>query len=350
MDDTQYTKDGVVVIPYQALVSRPEALGNAIEKAFGSDPSSLGIVIIRDLPAEYPVYRQRLLRLAYQFGQLDESIRERYSDPTSKYSFGWSHGKEIMNGLPDTLKGSYYANPIDVEDAAIPSEEKASFPEYYGENIWPKKDESGVEAFEEAFKDLFIFSVGCLLAVACQPFVASQLLDSTLSLVDLIRQSHTTKARLLHYFPPPPDATPDDDAPIDNWCGFHLDHSLLTGLCPAMFLKKSEDGQVEVVKNPSPTSGLYIRTRGGELVKASIPEDCIAFQTGEALEVATNKRLLATPHCVRVGSSPAGTSISRESFALFMQPNTNQALSNELTFGQFSKRIFQEHYSENNTM
>ena len=37
--------------------------------------------------------------------------------PLKKYlplipSFGWSHGREIMNGMPDMLKGSYYANPI----------------------------------------------------------------------------------------------------------------------------------------------------------------------------------------------------------------------------------------------
>ena len=43
---------------------------------------------------------------------------------------------------------------------------------------------------------------------------------------------NTTKARLLHYFPPTSqDALPSDDEPVDSWCGFHLDHSLLTGLC-----------------------------------------------------------------------------------------------------------------------
>lgn len=52
------------------------------------------------------------------------------------------------------------------------------------------------------------------------------------SLVDLISRSQTTKARLLHYFPPSPGGTEiTQDEPIDNWCGFHLDNSLLTGLC-----------------------------------------------------------------------------------------------------------------------
>lgn len=26
-------------------------------------------------------------------------------------------------------------------------------------------------------------------------------------------------------------AAPKEDDPVDSWCGFHLDHSLLTGLC-----------------------------------------------------------------------------------------------------------------------
>ncbi|KAJ3810381.1 hypothetical protein F5876DRAFT_65687 [Lentinula aff. lateritia] len=70
----------------------------------------------------------------------------------------------------------------------------------------------------------------------------------------------TIKTRLFHYFPPSNDASVShtEDEAVDSWCGFHLDHSLLTGLC----------------------------------------------STGEALEVATGGKLRATPHCVRVGGSP----------------------------------------------
>ena len=55
------------------------------EKAFGSDPKSLGIIIVRDLPEEYEGYRDRLLKLSYKFAQLDYTVREGYSDPSSKY-------------------------------------------------------------------------------------------------------------------------------------------------------------------------------------------------------------------------------------------------------------------------
>jgi isopenicillin N synthase-like dioxygenase len=114
-----------------------------------------------------------------------------------------------------------------------------------------------------------------------------------------------------------------------------------------MFLRRKRDSQPEIIPSPSPTSGLYIRTRGGQLTKVAIPPECLAFQTGEALEIATNGRLLATPHCVRVGAFNTADEISRESFALFMQPNTDQYLSGDTTFGQFSKKVFAEHYESN---
>ena len=111
----------------------------------------------------------------------------------------------------------------------------------------------------------------------------------------------------------------------------------------ALFLKNTE-GEPIAVPPPSPKAGLYIRTRGGELTKVSIPVDCLAFQTGEALEIATGGKLLATPHCVRVVPSADALNVSRETFALFMQPNTDQQLSPSMTFGQFSRKVFDEHY------
>ncbi|KNZ79621.1 putative iron/ascorbate oxidoreductase, partial [Termitomyces sp. J132] len=344
----QYTAEGAVTISYSTLVSSPLTLNASIEQAFGSHPKSLGIIIVRDLPASYASQREKLLKFAYKFAKLDESIREKYTNPASNYSFGWSHGKEIMNGKPDVLKGSYYANPI-VDAPTVSQKEKDAHPEYYGNNIWPDPDQKGVEGFKNAFKDLgqFVFRVGCELAVACQPFALAHFSDTSISLPNLISTSQTTKARLLHYFPPASgDAEPSGDEPVDSWCGFHLDHSMLTGLCSAMYLQEGDGFEPVVIPSPSAASGLYIRTRGGDLIKVSIPPDCLAFQTGEALEIATGGKLRATPHCVRVGDNLNAQNISRETFALFMQPNTDQHLSLSETFGQFSQKVFQEHYKK----
>ncbi|KLO19979.1 Clavaminate synthase-like protein [Schizopora paradoxa] len=336
-----------VVISYADLKSAPDQLQSAIETAFGSHSKALGIIIVKDLPADYPLLREKLLRFAYKFASLPESVKEKYVDPTTRYSFGWSHGKEIMNGKPDTLKGSYYANPL-ADDPKVSEENKKAYPEYYGENIWPENNEKGVEGFEQAFKSLgqLIYQIGCELATACQPFASPHLEDTSLSLQSLISQQ-TTKARLLHYFPPSPGEAEHSasDEPVDSWCGFHLDHSLLTGLCSALYLKTTEDGDPIIVPSPSPEAGLYIRSRGGELTKATIPADCLAFQTGEALELATGGKLRATPHCVRAGVvSKEALNVSRETFALFMQPDVDQMVGPNETFGQFSKRIFDTHY------
>ncbi|KAJ7462789.1 Clavaminate synthase-like protein, partial [Mycena galericulata] len=334
---------GAVSISFRDLVSSPLSLGGLIEKAFGSGPECLGIIIVRDLPPIYTTHRERLLKLAYAFAHLEEPVREKYADPRSRYSFGWSHGKEVMNGKPDLLKGSYYANPV-VDNPNVSPAFREAYPEYYNENIWPKVDEAGVEGFEAAFKNLgqFIFHVGCQLAVACQPFALSHLNDASISLPQLIKESSTVKARLLHYFPASRDSVPSgENEAVDDWCGWHRDHSILTGLCSAIFIREVESGP-EIVPSPSPASGLYIRSRGGDLTRVSIPADCLAFQTGEALEVATGGKLRATPHCVRVGESSGVDKISRETFALFMQPDVDQPLSDSCTFGQFSKKVFDE--------
>lgn len=57
------------------------------EQAFGSHPKSLGIIVVTDLPPNYVVYRERLLKLAHKFATLDDATREQYADPATKYRF-----------------------------------------------------------------------------------------------------------------------------------------------------------------------------------------------------------------------------------------------------------------------
>lgn len=86
------------------------------------------------------------------------------------------------------------------------------------------------------------------------------------------------------------------------------------------------DAQGQEVPNPDPASGLYIRDRHGDIVKAAIPPDCIAFQVGEALQIHSGGRLRATPHYVRAAGGPCAAGISRNTFAVFMQPDPRDAM------------------------
>jgi isopenicillin N synthase-like dioxygenase len=122
------------------------------------------------------------------------------------------------------------------------------------------------------------------------------------------------------------------------------------------------------VPAPTASAGLFIRTRAGRTIQAKIPTDCMAFQTGEALQLLTRNQLQATPHYVAAGSEgpilptvlqkinekkkqssewnevTEGT-ISRETMAVFLQPDVDAVIGPDgETFGQYTRRVLESHY------
>jgi isopenicillin N synthase-like dioxygenase len=308
----------VVTLDYNDLIANVN-LSSQIEAAFGI--SGLGVLTVKNVP-NLPKHRAALLPLAREFAILPEQVKEKYVHEESFYSFGWSHGKEKLQGKPDYAKGSFYANPQ--FDRPIDDEELiAKHAPFIHPNIWPTPD---LPELEPAFKNLgqLIVSVGELVAHQCDNFVRGRLSDyQDQKLSGIIKGSKCCKARLLHYFPCADNetvagggtgavkASPDED--FSSWCGWHNDHGSLTGLTSAMFLDK--DGN-EVV-NSDPSAGLYVRNRSGVVVKVNIPKDHIAFQIGETAQIHSGGIMQATPHAVR-GSCVKG--VSRETFAVFMEP------------------------------
>lgn len=138
---------------------------------------------------------------------------------------------------------------------------------------------------------------------------------------------------------------------------------MLTGLCRAVYL----DPAFNEVSSSDPVAGLYIVTKGEdsgaeEKVKISIPEDHIGFQLGQVAQLISNNFLRATPHLVRAPSPQQGKAmndISRNTFAVFLQPHWNQKLTSRMrgaelmeglsdkefksgiTFGEFSENMVQ---------
>ncbi|CAL5096172.1 unnamed protein product [Urochloa decumbens] len=99
-----------VTIPFADLKDRSKDLSGKIEEGLGRQ--GLGIVSIAGVPG-YPELRKRLLRLAPRLVNLPDNVKKELEDPDSRYFFGWSHGKEkLENGIWDTFKGSYFANPV----------------------------------------------------------------------------------------------------------------------------------------------------------------------------------------------------------------------------------------------
>ena len=278
--------------------------------------------------------------------------------PEAKYDVGWSCGKETLaNGRYDTLKGSYYAQPI--HNPELEAKARSLYPhvpEFTSENVWP--DESILPGFEETFETLchLIVDTAAIVARNCDRYGVAKLEGyENGTLEAMVRGSVSTKARLLHYFPPPPpkpeDARPDSAMAIDDdWCATHKDLGALTGLTSQMFVDEKThppqalpDGSLpplpELAAHPDPKAGLWIKDRSGRTTQVHIPRDCLAFQTGEALELITRGKFKAVPHFVRGGRADVagGEGVARNTLAVFTQPNLWEMVDEERDFASFGQ-------------
>lgn len=102
----------------------------------------------------------------------------------------------------------------------------------------------------------------------------------------------------------------------------------------------------ELETSPDPTAGLYIQSRTGTTVQVKIPRDCIAFQTGEALERITKGKFKAVPHYVRGvrAGFGDGAKIARNTLAVFTQPNLGEIVDSKMgiTFGEFARGVVEK--------
>lgn len=351
-----------------------------LEAAFG--PDSLGIIIVRDLPSHFTHLRTRLLSLSSYLANLPAAELEKLEHPESHYDVGWSCGKETLaDGRYDTLKGSYYAQPI--HDAELEAKARRLYPdvpEFTSANVWPSDEV--LPGFEAVFEELcrLVVDVAGVVARNCDRFGVARLEGYVYGTLEkIVRGSVSTKARLLHYFPPPKldvrgeEERPDSAMAIDDdWCATHKDLGALTGLTCQMFVDEAAhpperrgDGSLpelqELEKHPDPLAGLWIQDRAGRRTQVHIPRDCLAFQTGEALELITRGAFKAVPHFVRgklfpfcstwgavadlyvfAGARPekAGQ-IARNTLAVFTQPNLWEMVDETRDFaalGQFTIR------------
>lgn len=199
-----------------------------------------------------------------------------------------------------------------------------------------------------------IIDTAVLVAKACDRFAEKEIPEYPKSYLEhVVKTSSTTKARLLHYYPMTAEVMARGDQE-DNWCAVHKDHGCLTGLTSAMFIdedkvnaKVPDFGEKvpetlstleELPQSPDPQAGLWIKSRKGEPVQVKIPRDCIAFQTGEALERITRGKFKAVEHSVR-GAFAQG--VARNTLAVFTQPNLEEEvdLDQHLLFGEFARGI-----------
>ncbi|OQE24568.1 hypothetical protein PENSTE_c007G05265 [Penicillium steckii] len=329
---------------------------DTLTEAFG--PSSLGIMVVKDLPEKFTRLRAQVLSNSSYLAALPAAELESLESPQSKYLVGWSCGKETLkSGQYDTHKGSYYINCAFYQNPTLnnaPADGFPDFPQYTAPNIWP--DAEKLPGFRGSVQDLcsLIIDTAALVAGACDQYAEVNIEGYTKGYLQrVVRSSLTTKARLLHYFPADSAESDAGDDNDDDWCATHVDHGCLTGLTSAMFLdeeasppslpRSSTDTLPELTSSPDPAAGLYIRSRTGDIVKVNIPKDCLAFQTGEALQLITKGKFRAVPHFVKGAKTGTGR-IARNTLAVFTQPNLGEEVDDGVTFADFARGVVQKTY------
>lgn len=311
-----------------------------LTKAFG--PNSLGIVIVRDLPPEFQSLRQKVLTSASILANLDQEELAKLECKEAMWLVGWSRGREKLakSSLPDFKKGSFYMNCAFHKDPKLEGPESKlieKYPDYKpytASNIWPRNN--NLKDFQHDCKALcsLIIEVAGTVAKACDKYIKSIYDDYDQSYLQrIVEKSTCTKARLLHYFP---KIEKDTNESVDDWCSEHLDHSCLTGLTSALFIDESKGLTHALDTSPDLRAGLYIKNRNNEIVKVSIPPDCLAFQSGSALQEISKGRFKAVLHYVRGTEMP---NIARNTLAVFCQPDLDDMINEEEDFARYSDRI-----------
>ena len=253
-----------------------------------------------------------------------------------------------------------------IHDTSLEDKARAMYPdmsEFTTPNIWP--DEAVLPGFEPTFHALchLIVDTAALVARSCDRYGVAKLegyRDGTLERI--VRGSVSTKARLLHYFPPPPlteaaaagEPRPDSAMAIvdDDWCATHHDLGALTGLTSQMFIDEAVHPPVvqsetsspsplpEMDHHPDPKTGLWIKDRAGRTTQVHIPRDCLAFQTGEALQLITRGKFRAVPHFVRGAAPSKAGKIARNTLAVFTQPNLWEPVDETRDFAALALETF----------
>lgn len=78
----------------------------------------------------------------------------------------------------------------------------------------------------------------------------------------------------------------------------HNDSGFLTSLAGDLYVDDTTGDPLPESKI-DPEAGLYVTDRSGESIHVTIPQDCLAIQIGECVQILTGGVVVATPHCVR---------------------------------------------------
>lgn len=331
--DQETCSQHVVQTDYSELISSNSdpTVAPLVAKAFGQH--GLGILAVRGIPEALAQARRELLYMSRSVALLSPETLAKYERPDLDFVVGWSRGREKFRGKVDTAKGSFYANALYADPAQGDPMLEAQYPSSTAEPAWPDADIGAnlSGCFRDVARAMYTISYHVLRH-------ADSVVEAALSQrrrrlrtfwahkvrrrkrrLPLYEVTHNRSrlhvGRLLHYYP---------SVRQQNWCGWHNDNSILTVLAPPLYF----DDDTGAEASAPPGAGLVVYAAPNKTVRVELPDDdrFLLFQLGEASQVLSGGALVATPHAVLPGASE-GRNVSRDTFAVFVEPNWNEPLS-----------------------
>ncbi|EGR32095.1 hypothetical protein IMG5_097090 [Ichthyophthirius multifiliis] len=298
-----FEKAPIVIFDYEDLKNRESILYEKIDKAFG--PHGIGLCLVSNVP-DYEKYRTALLPQANILANLPKEELDKLTKPEMYYFSGWSHGKEQFKGRIDYTKGSYYAFVREDEPIKELLEDTKKQGGVIVRNVWPQNNI--IENFEKNFKNLgnLMCDVGSLLGYHLDKYIKHKqpnYIDGTIEKIIKEGNQHVGQKKTIQ----------------DDWCGWHNDFSVVTGLASAMYF--DEKGNLLPNYDVENDGGLFVKNRFSEQQKAFIPNNCLGFQIGEVVQILSGGILEATPHCVVRGENSVQDGACRNNYVCFISPN-----------------------------
>lgn len=263
-----------------------------IREGFGT----YGLVYLANHGVDFEA-RDRLFERFVELTERSPDAKEPLNRGDIWFQRGWTPPNTeravVAGGQPD-FKECYFAAPVPTDPAL-----GIEYPEVYADNVWPE-DLEGFEAdYLTLGQQLHEAGLSLLGGVALALEMPSRTFERKV-------EGGAHVFRLLRYLP----VDAEQLAAGVLWGEEHTDFNLLTLLPGGRF----HDADGAPCERPDETSGLYLRTRGGDKVRGVAPEGCIVAQVGQQLEILTGGELLATPHVITPPAVPGYTRVSGAHF------------------------------------
>jgi len=308
-------KSEVVRIDYEQLINEKCDLEEKIDRAYGKN--GLGLIVIKNIP-EITKIRQNIFESGFQLAHLNKARLTELERPDAQYYVGWSKGRQYLGDGDDYMQAMFYAR-IFTDTAIYPKDPEL---ERKFTNIWPEELKNFKENYIKTGKAIANCQINLLKHFDKYLIDKIQTENSKEYKSFLYKNfsiNNDATGMMAIYYPPSLFEHKNYNGKSDNWCGWHRDFGLFSGLLNPMFF--TQDGKVVNLK----TGGLLVKDRMGDINEMQYDDNEIVIQAADALFIFSGGSIISTPHAVKVRDD-IPKDLFRLNFITFFEPHLSMKL------------------------